>query len=66
MQTGFVEISGSVSETGVFILPDKAVENLELHQIWLNANYNASTKEQRQKVENEINKLIEKHGLKHQ
>lgn len=63
-KTGFVEISGSVSETGVFILPDKAVENLELHQIWLNANYNASTKEQRQKVENEINKLIEKTWLK--
>ena len=33
-KTGFVEISGSVSETGVFILPDKAVENLELHQTW--------------------------------
>ena len=63
-KTGFVEISGSVSETGVFILPDNAVENLELHQIWLNANYNASTKEQRQKVENEINKLIEKTWLK--
>lgn len=63
-KNGFVEISGSVSETGVFILPDKAVENLELHQIWLNANYNASTKEQRQKVENEINKLIEKTWLK--
>ena len=46
-------------------MPDKAVENLELHQIWLNANYNAHPqKNSDRRLRNEINKLIEKTWLK--
>ena len=63
-KTGFIEISGSASETGVFILLDNAVANLKVSKIWMNANFNAATKEQRQKVEDEINKLIDKIWLK--
>ncbi len=48
---GFLEISNSHINDGVFIVPDSAVSNLTVEEEYLYANYKADTEEEKQEIE---------------
>ncbi len=48
---GFLEISNSHINDGVFIVPDAAVSNLTVEEEYLYANYKADTEEEKQEIE---------------
>ena len=48
---GFLEISNSHVNDGVFIVPDDAVSNLTVEDEYLYANYKANTEEEKQEIE---------------
>ena len=56
---GFIEMSGNPANSGLFIVPDHAVENLNAHMTGTIANYKASSKEGRYEVEKKLDKVIE-------
>ena len=48
---GFLEISNSHVNDGIFIVPDDAVSNLSVEKEYLYANYKADTDEGKQEIE---------------
>ena len=49
---GFLEISNSHVNDGIFIVPDNAVSNLTVEKEYLYANYKADTDDEKQEIEN--------------
>ena len=60
-QDGFIELSGSATNTGVIILPDNALEGIHPYKNVLAANYQADTKEEKENTENIIGDIISEH-----
>lgn len=60
-QDGFIELSGSATNTGVIILPDNALEGIHPYKNVLAANYQADTKEEKENVEDIVNTIINNH-----
>lgn len=56
---GFIEMSGNPAASGIFIVPDHAVEKLDAHMTGTIANYKAGSKEERYEVEKKLDKVIE-------
>lgn len=55
---GFVDISSNHINGGIIIVPDNAVENLTIYTKGFLANYNANSKEEKQKIEKELADII--------
>lgn len=53
-QDGFVEIGGNHQNTGIFVVPDAVIKEDAVEIEHLLGNYTVDTKEERQKIENEI------------
>lgn len=53
-QKGFIEISSNHVNSGIILVPNSALENLELTYKGLIANYNAKDKNAKQQIENEL------------
>lgn len=53
-QKGFIEISSNHVNSGIILVPNSALENLELTYKGLIANYNAKDKNTKQQIENEL------------
>lgn len=53
-QDGFVEIGGNHLNTGIFVVPDAVIKEDAVEIEHLLGNYAVDTKEERQKIENEI------------
>lgn len=60
-QDGFIELSGSATNTGVKILPDNALEGIHPYKNILAANYQADTKEEKENVEDIVSTIINNH-----
>lgn len=60
-QDGFIELSGSATNTGVIILPDNALESIPPYKNILAANYQAGTKEEKENVEDIVSTIINNH-----
>ena len=60
-QDGFIELSGSATNTGVIILPDNALECIYPYKNILAANYQADTKEEKENVEDIVSTIINNH-----
>ena len=60
-QDGFIELSGSATNTGVIILPDNALEGIHPYKNVLAANYQADTKEEKENVEDTVSTIINNH-----
>ena len=60
-QDGFIELSGSATNTGVIILPDNALEGIHSYKNILAANYQADTKEEKENVEDIVSTTINNH-----
>ena len=60
-QDGFIELSGSATNTGVIILPDNALEGIHPYKNILAANYQADTKEEKENVEDTVSTIINNH-----
>ncbi|MCI9110870.1 MAG: ABC transporter permease [Bacilli bacterium] len=57
VKDGFVDMGANHSNTGIFIFPDKALENIKpAHQILI-ANYNANSDEEYNKIEENISNI---------
>lgn len=63
-QYGYIEISGSHSNDGVFILPDDVVEFMEKKAIGIIADYNIGSKDGKRKIEDELNAIDKKIWMK--
>lgn len=50
-QDGFLEISSSHINDGIIIVPDEAVSNLSVEEEMLFANYNATTEDKKEEIE---------------
>ena len=51
---GFVEMSNSHTNTGVFVLPDEALENVNISNRVMLANYNADNDAEYKEIENKL------------
>ncbi len=60
-QDGFIELSGSATNTGVIILPDNALEGIHPYKNVLAANYQADTKEEKEDIEDIVSTIINNH-----
>lgn len=60
-QDGFIELSGSATNTGVIILPDNALEGIYPYKNVLAANYQADTKEEKEDIEETISTIMNNH-----
>ena len=60
-QDGFIELSGSSTNTGVIILPDNALEGIHPYKNILAANYQADTKEEKEDIEETVNTIMNNH-----
>lgn len=60
-QDGFIELSGSATNTGVIILPDNALEGIHPYKNILAANYQADTKEEQENVEDIVSTIMNNH-----
>lgn len=60
-QDGFIELSGSATNTGVIILPDNALEGIHPYKNILAANYQADTKEEKENVEDIVSTIMNNH-----
>lgn len=60
-QDGFIELSGSATNTGVIILPDNALEGIHPYKNILAANYQVDTKEEKENVEDIVSTIINNH-----
>lgn len=58
-KNGFIEMSGNPATSGIFIVPDNAVEALDVHMTGTIANYTVDSKEERYEVEEKLDKVIE-------
>ena len=57
IKDGFVEMGANHSNTGLFIFPDKALENIKPAHRLLMANYNANNDEEYKKIEKRISDI---------
>ena len=57
VKDGFVDMGANHSNTGIFILPDKTLENIKPAHRLLMANYNANSDEEYQKIEDKISDI---------
>ena len=57
VKDGFIEMGSNHSNTGIFIVPDKALENTQVSHRILLANYNANNEEKHQKIDDYLSKL---------
>lgn len=57
---GFIEMAGNHITGGIFIVPDNAVEGLKVHYSSVIANYKANSKEERYKIEGQIENIMDK------
>lgn len=53
-QDGFLEISGNHLNTGIFVVPDSVIRENAVERECLLGNYEADTKEERQRIEDQI------------
>lgn len=60
-QDGFIELSGSATNTGVIILPDNALEGIYPYKNVLAANYQADTKEEKEDIEETVSTIMNNH-----
>ena len=60
-QDGFIELSGSATNTGVIILPDNALEGIYPYKNILAANYQADTKEEKEDIEETVSTIMNNH-----
>lgn len=60
-QDGFIELSGSATNTGVIILPDNALEDIHPYKNILAANYQADTKEEKEDIEETVSTIMNNH-----
>ena len=60
-QDGFIELSGSATNTGVIILPDNALKGIYPYKNVLAANYQADTKEEKEDIEETVNTIMNNH-----
>lgn len=60
-QDGFIELSGSSTNTGVIILPDNALEGIHPYKNILAANYQADTKEEKEDIEETVSTIMNNH-----
>ena len=60
-QDGFIELSGSATNTGVIILPDNALEGIHPYKNILAANYQADTKEEKENIEDTVSTIMNNH-----
>lgn len=60
-QDGFIELSGSATNTGVIILPDNALEGIHPYKNVLAANYQADTKEEKEDIEETVSTIMNNH-----
>ena len=60
-QDGFIELSGSATNTGVIILPDNALEGIHSYKNILAANYQADTKEEKEDIEETVSTIMNNH-----
>lgn len=60
-QDGFIELSGSATNTGVIILPDNALEGIHPYKNVLAANYQTDTKEEKENIEETVNTIMNNH-----
>lgn len=60
-QDGFIELSGSATNTGVIILPDNALEGIHPYKNILAANYQADTKEEKENIEETVSTIMNNH-----
>lgn len=60
-QDGFIELSGSATNTGVIILPDNALEGIHPYKNVLAANYQADTKEEKEDIEDIVSTIMNNH-----
>lgn len=59
-KNGFIEMSGNPATSGIFIVPDHAVEAVDVYMIGTIANYKVNSKEARYEVESKLDNVIEK------
>jgi len=57
VKDGFVDMGPNHSNTGIFIVPDKALENIKPARQILIANYNANSDEEYNKIEENISNI---------
>lgn len=57
VKDGFIEMGSNHSNTGIFIVPDKALENNQVSHRILLANYNANNEEKHKKIDDYLSKL---------
>ena len=60
-QDGFIELSGSATNTGVIILPDNALKGIYPYKNVLAANYQADTKEEKEDIEETVSTIMNNH-----
>ena len=60
-QDGFIELSGSATNTGVIILPDNVLEGIHPYKNILAANYQADTKEEKEDIEETVSTIMNNH-----
>lgn len=60
-QDGFIELSGSATNTGVIILPDNALEGIHPYKNILAADYQTDTKEEKENIEDIVSTIINNH-----
>lgn len=58
-QTGFIEMSGNYINSGIFIVPDEVVDNNYIAYNMVVANYKASKKEEKIKIEEKFRNIEE-------
>lgn len=56
---GFVEISSNHINSGIILVPDEAIVGLNLENKGLVANYKATTKKEKEKINEELHQVIE-------
>lgn len=59
-QDGFIDISSQPLNAGLFIVPDSCIDEAYAHQEYFIGNYLASTKEEKRKVDHELNDVYKR------
>lgn len=56
-RSGFLEMAANHITTGIIVVPDEVVEGQQVYTDNIIANYRAETEEEKEKIENKINRL---------
>lgn len=62
-QYGFVSMSTNHMNLGIILVPDKAVGKIRPSNSYLMANYKGETKEEKQKIEDKISKMMDNSNM---